>query len=57
MVFKDPLSINTYGIPEPISKKKVNPEILLIPLVAYDGALIDLVMEVVFMIDIYQVYK
>jgi|TARA_B110000444_G_scaffold98992_1_gene93812 5-formyltetrahydrofolate cyclo-ligase len=37
--FKEPLSINTFGIPEPISKKKVNPEILLIPLVAYDGAL------------------
>ena len=35
--FKDPLSINTYGIPEPISKKKINPEILLIPLVAYDN--------------------
>ena len=34
--FKDPLSINVYGIPEPISKKKVLPEILLIPLVAYD---------------------
>ena len=37
--FKDPLSINIYGIPEPISKKKVNPEILLVPLVAYDGEL------------------
>jgi len=37
--FKDPLSINLYGIPEPISKKKVNPEILLVPLVAYDREL------------------
>ena len=37
--FKDPLSINTYGIPEPISKKKITPEILLIPLVAYDDKL------------------
>jgi 5-formyltetrahydrofolate cyclo-ligase len=37
--FKDPLSINIYGIPEPISKKKVNPEILLVPLVAYDKEL------------------
>ena len=37
--FKDPLSINVYGIPEPISKTKVNPEILLIPLVAFDGKL------------------
>lgn len=35
--YKDPLSINVYGIPEPISKKKVNPEILLVPLVAYDS--------------------
>ena len=37
--FKDPLSINIYGIPEPTSNKKVNPEILLVPLVAYDGEL------------------
>ena len=37
--FKDPLSINVYGIPEPISRKKVNPEILLVPLVAYDSEL------------------
>ena len=37
--FKDPLTINTYGIPEPISKKKLNPEILLIPLVAFDSEL------------------
>jgi 5-formyltetrahydrofolate cyclo-ligase len=36
---KDPLLVNTYGIPEPISKKKINPEILLIPLVAYDNKL------------------
>ena len=37
--FKDPLTINIYGIPEPISKSKVVPEILLIPLVAFDGQL------------------
>jgi len=37
--FEDPLSINIYGIPEPISKKKVSPGILLIPLVAYDNKL------------------
>ncbi len=37
--FKNPLSINVYGIPEPVSKKKVNPEILLIPLVAFDSKL------------------
>jgi 5-formyltetrahydrofolate cyclo-ligase len=34
--FKEPLSINTYGIPEPMSKKVVYPSILLIPLVAFD---------------------
>ena len=35
----DPLKINKYGIPEPISKIKVNPEILLVPLVAFDDQL------------------
>ena len=33
---KDPLMINEYGIPEPISKKVRYPDILLIPLVAFD---------------------
>ncbi len=33
---KDPLSINRYGIPEPISDKVVYPNILLVPLVAFD---------------------
>ena len=37
--FKDPLSINILGIPEPLPKKKVNPEILLIPLLAFDREL------------------
>ena len=37
--FKEPLKINIYGIPEPLSKKKVYPDILLIPLVAYDQEL------------------
>ena len=37
--FKEPLSINKYGIPEPISKKIINPNILLIPLVAFDSEL------------------
>ena len=37
--FKDPLAVNSYGIPEPISKKKIIPEVLLIPLVAYDSQL------------------
>ena len=33
---KDPLVINKYGIPEPISHKIMYPDILLVPLVAYD---------------------
>ena len=33
---KDPLAINKYGIPEPISDKIVYPNILLVPLVAFD---------------------
>ena len=33
---KDPLVINKYGIPEPISNKVKYPDILLVPLVAYD---------------------
>ena len=37
--FNEPLEINTYGIPEPISKKKVYPDILLVPLVAFDNEL------------------
>ena len=32
----DPLVINKFGIPEPVSKKKNYPDILLVPLVAYD---------------------
>ncbi len=36
---KDPLQINKYGIPETMSDKKVYPEILLIPLVAFDNQL------------------
>ena len=35
----DPLKINKYGIPETTSKKKVYPEILLVPLVAFDNKL------------------
>lgn len=37
--FKDPLSINLFGIAEPITKKKIYPDILLIPLVAFDDQL------------------
>ncbi len=33
---KDPLSINKYGIPEPLSNKILYPNILLVPLVAFD---------------------
>ncbi len=36
---KDPLGINNYGIPEPISKKILYPNILLVPLVAFDNHL------------------
>lgn len=33
---KDPLKINKYGIPEPLSYKIIYPKILLVPLVAFD---------------------
>ena len=33
---KDPLTINNYGIPEPISKKKEIPDILLVPIVGFN---------------------
>ena len=32
----EPLNINKYGIPEPINNKIIYPDILLVPLVAYD---------------------
>ena len=32
----EPLSINKYGIPEPISNKVMYPDILLVPIVAFD---------------------
>ena len=35
----DPLKINKFGIPEPVSSKIVYPDILLVPLVAYDVSL------------------
>jgi 5-formyltetrahydrofolate cyclo-ligase len=37
--FLDPLEINEYGIPEPISDKIKYPDILLVPIVAYDKTL------------------
>ena len=33
----DPLKINKYGIPEPVSSKIFYPDILLVPLVGYDN--------------------
>ena len=33
---KDPLKINKYGIVEPISSKKIYPDVIFVPLVAYD---------------------
>ena len=35
----DPLKINKFGIPEPVSSKMFYPDILLVPLVAYDASL------------------
>ena len=35
----DPLKINKFGIAEPISAKKIYPDIIFVPLVAYDEAL------------------
>ena len=34
--FKDPLLIGKIGIPEPCSKKKIYPDVLLVPLVAFN---------------------
>ena len=34
--FSDPLKVNKYGIPEPETKNIVYPDILLVPLVAFD---------------------
>ena len=36
---KDPLKINKYGIAEPITSKKIYPDIIFVPLVAYDDDL------------------
>ena len=36
---EDPLKINKYGITEPISSKKIYPDIIFVPLVAYDDDL------------------
>ena len=34
--FEDPLYVSKIGIPEPLQTKKIYPDILLVPLVAYD---------------------
>jgi 5-formyltetrahydrofolate cyclo-ligase len=34
--FSDPLKINKYGIPEPETQNKIYPDIILVPLVAFD---------------------
>ena len=36
---KDPLNINKFGIPEPVSSKIFYPDILIVPLVAFDSRL------------------
>ena len=36
---KEALTINKYGIPEPVSNKVIYPDILLVPLVAFDKSL------------------
>ena len=36
---KDPMKVNQYGIPEPVSIKIKYPDILLVPLLAYDNNL------------------
>ena len=39
---KQPLSISKIGIPEPFSKKKVYPDIILVPMLAFDKKSLDL---------------
>ena len=34
--FKNTLKVNNQGIPEPITKKKVFPDVLIVPLVGFD---------------------
>ena len=36
---EDPLYVSKYGIPEPRNKKKLKPNVLLVPLVAFDNKL------------------
>ena len=50
--YKDLLKLNKFGIPEPEKNKKVIPDIILIPLVAFDRKLYRIVMVVVILTDI-----
>ena len=34
--FKDPLKVSNLGIPEPLAKQKVYPDVLIVPLVGFD---------------------
>ena len=34
--FKDPLVISKFGIPEPLSKNKVYPDVLIVPILSFD---------------------
>ena len=34
--YKDPLKISKRGIPEPIMKKKIFPDVLIVPIVGFD---------------------
>ena len=37
--FKEPMIINYYGIPEPLKKSSIIPDVLLVPLVSFDKKL------------------
>lgn len=37
--FRDPLKLNKYGIPEPINNSKIYPDVIIVPLVAFNDEL------------------
>ena len=39
--YKDPLKISKRGIPEPIMKKKIFPDVLIVPIVGFGGGFYD----------------
>ena len=50
--YKEPLNINSFGIPEPKrTNKAMTPDLILVPLVAFDSKLIGSAMEKVTMIE------